>query len=477
MKKLILFLTILSGFILLFAVGLLINIEAGVISSGIGMAMALPFIPVGSSVSEELRKLTEERGGLMLRLKALTDVDTMTEEQRTEFDTLDDQIRKLDADIKELEAEEKRMLKIESRRNEIAGKPQKRVDGKDNDLSKFQFLNYMREVADGKLTGINLEMHQEAVREARALGQSINNFGIPEIVLTNKRDLNTTSTTGGYGVGYAAISYIEALQNALVLVEMGADFLTGLRGNVPMTSENAVAAAVWVAENGTATESNPTFTQSVLTPNRLATFTDVSKQLLLQDSVSIERRLMGQLVNAAAQALLTAAINGSGTAPTPRGILNVSGIGSVAIGTDGGALTWAKAVELETKVRAANAVLNGKYGYLTNSKVIGAAKTIAKASNAALFILENNAMNGYKVFETNAVPSNLTKGGTTTSCSAAIFGNFADLVIGQWGGLDIMANPYTKSKEALIEYQIDGFYDTKVLHPASFAACVDITTV
>lgn len=476
MKRFKFFFAFTASIIVLMLVGTFVSPEAGMLSIAFVVPAAFVIKPE-QTLGEHIKSLTEQLNGVKAEIKTLLEKDEMSADEAAKFDELTERAENMQIALNHYTQEQVRKLKIDGYKKDFSFGAQ-RIDGAEKELSKFSFKDFLREVVEGKLTGFNAEMHQEAEKEARAAGRTVNHFGIPEIVLFgSKRDMSAgTTTAGGYTLQNEPLSYIEALKNSLVLVQLGADFLTGLVGNVPLTSENAIAAAVWVTENGDATESNPTFTQATMTPNRLATFIDVSKLLLIQNSVGIEARLRNQLVNAAAQALQSAAINGSGSAPIPRGILNTSGIGSVAIGTNGGAMTWTKGVALETAVAAENALMNGSFAYLTNSKVVGAMKTIVKESGTGLYLIENGVHNGYKVVSTNAVPSTLDKGSSTGVCSAMIFGNFKDLAIGQWGGLDILANPYSKQISGQITYQIDGYYDVKVLRPKSFAACVDITT-
>lgn len=191
---------------------------------------------------------------------------------------------------------------------------------------------------------------------------------------------------------------------------------------------------------------------------------------------------MDEMIAAHAGALEAAAIQGGGTSE-PVGILGTSGIGAVAMGVAGAAITWAKLVELETKINTANANM-GSLNYLTNSKVVGGLKTIERSVGTARFLLENGQSNGYPVIATNHVPSNLTKvhvgGGaagadlTIENLSAMIFGNFEDLYIGQWGGLDVVVDPYSLKKTGQIETTINAFHDVLVRRPASFAAIKDI---
>ena len=182
---------------------------------------------------------------------------------------------------------------------------------------------------------------------------------------------------------------------------------------------------------------------------------------------------------AIAQAVDIAAINGSGANNQPTGILNTTGIGSVAGGTNGAAPTLANIVQLEQAVAVANAD-EGSLGYLTNPKVRGKLKSSPLDAGSGRFLWDYSMpmeLNGYNAQVSTNVPSDLTKG-TGTALSAVIFGNFNDLVIGQFGsGLDLLVDPYTSAKDNIVNVIANSEYDCLIKQPASFAAMVDAITV
>jgi hypothetical protein len=61
-------------------------------------------------------------------------------------------------------------------------------------------------------------------------------------------------------------------------------------------------------------------------------------------------------------------------------------------------------------------------------------------------------------------------------CSAIIFGNFADLIIGMWGGLDLMVDPYTGSTAGTVRVVTLQDVDIAVRRAESFSAMVDALT-
>jgi len=253
--------------------------------------------------------------------------------------------------------------------------------------------------------------------------------------------------------------------------------LTGLQGNIAIPRATGGATAYWVAESGSPTESQAAFDQVTMSGKTVGAFSDISRKLLLQSSIDIEGYVRNDLATALALAIDSAAIEGTGSSNQPTGILNTSGIGSVAGGTNGAAPTYANIVGLETEVAQDNADI-GSLRYLTNTKVRGKLKqTYTNPTYGEIPVFgADGTMNGYGVAVTNHVPSNLTKGTASAICSAIIFGNFADLIVGMWGSLDLMVDPYTASSSGTVRVVALQDLDIAVRHPESFAAMKDALT-
>jgi len=220
-----------------------------------------------------------------------------------------------------------------------------------------------------------------------------------------------------------------------------------------------------------------------MSPNRLGAFTNISKQLLVQSSIDVENFVRNRLSEAINRALDYALINGDNSTQPFFGILNTAGIGSVPIGTDGGPLTYKHIIDLETALATDNADF-GTLAYLTTPGVRGFLKNTEKASGTAQFVWNDGAppvgqqgirtdlLNGYRAYVSTQVPNNLTKGGGT-NLHSVIFGNFAEMLIGQWAGLDVVVDPYSSSKNALVTIVVNSWWDAAVRHAASFAAIKD----
>lgn len=302
---------------------------------------------------------------------------------------------------------------------------------------------------------------------------------IPYDVLA-QRDLTVgTATAGGNTVStdLLASSFIDALRNRTVVVQQ-ATVMNGLVGNIaiPRQSAQAAPSAYWVAENAATNEGQPAFDQVTLSPETLGGYTDFSRKLFLQSSMDIESFVRNELAKILAIELDRVCIEGSGSGNEPAGILNIAGIGDVAGGANGAAPTWDNIIDLETAVAQDNADV-GSLMYLTNAKARGKLKKTRIESGAPEMVWPNNSalINGYSTMITNNVPSDLTKG-SGTDLSAILFGNFADLLVGFWSGLDILVDPYTASTAGTVRVVAMQDCDIAVRHAESFAAMKDAIT-
>lgn len=310
------------------------------------------------------------------------------------------------------------------------------------------------------------------VREARA-AEAVR-------AMLAQRDLTVgTPTAGGNLVAtdLLASSFIDLLRNRMVLAQAGATVLDGLTGNIAIPSQTAGASTYWVAEGVDVTESQAAFGQVTLSPKTVGMFTDFSRKTLLQATPSVEALVRADLANGIAYEIDRVGLAGSGSGAQPRGVINTAGIGAVAGGTNGAAPTYTNMVGLEEAVAIANADM-GNMRYITNARMRAQLKLtqVFSGTNGAP-VWQGNEVNGYGALTTNAMPSNLTKGTSSGNCSAIAFGNWADLLMGFWSGLDLVLDPYalaTQGGRRLIALQD---CDVAVRRAASFSAMLDALRV
>lgn len=423
----------------------------------------------------------EYREAKGLKLEALQAiVNKATEEKRELNDTEKEQRDTLNAELdglnKDIDAAERTERNLLENAGNYINKRNSEKEKKE--FEQFSFLRFMRGAMENKLSGFELEMHQEAQKEARTAGVSLLGYGIPSFIpKLEKRDLLATSgQNGAYLVPTETTGFIDALTAKMVLAQLGASYLTGLTGNLSIPKITAASTAAWEGEVTANDETQPTVGYLGLSPKRLGAYAQISKQLIAQSSYSAENIARMDIERAIRLAVESAAISGASGSTNPTGILGTTGIGSVAIGATGGAPTWGMVTALEKEVAIDNADL-GSLGYLTNPKVRNKLKnTVIGTDQSMVWGVNSESLNGYKTAITTQVPSTLDKSTTTGVCSALIFGNFSDLIIANWAGLDVVVDPYTSAKTAQVDLVINSWWDVGVRNAASFAACLDITT-
>ena len=290
-----------------------------------------------------------------------------------------------------------------------------------------------------------------------------------------RRDLTVgTASAGGHTVAPDYRSLIEKLDNNSIALQRGTA-LRDLTGPVSFPRQTGGATAYWVAESGAGTESAATFDQVTLNPKTVTGYSDLSRRLLVQSSIDIQAFVETDIAKRIALALDLAAINGSGVGNQPQGILQATGVGTFGGDTHGIAPTWAHLVDGVTAVAQDNALF-GDMAWLTNSKVLGKLrKTPVIATYDSKMIYEGGDLFEMPVLLSNNVPSNLTKG-TGSSLSAMILGNWTDLLVGLWSGVDLLVDPYTGSTTGTVRVSIFQDADVALRHPESFAIFNDMIT-
>lgn len=327
----------------------------------------------------------------------------------------------------------------------------------------------------GRERELSAEIARRAGRQFEGTAVPMSVFQVPA---SQERVLTTLLPAGGPGGNLIetkldGTQFIDLLRSRLVIQNLGATVLSGLRGNLDIPRQTGTATPQWVAENSPITPSDQTFNKVSMTPKHVGAITEASRNMLLQDSLDIEMLIRRDFAALLALQMDMAAVAGTGTSNQPRGILNTAGIGSVAMGTNGGALTYDAVADLLGSVADANAEL-GATSYLTNTKVRRAAAKLKDSQNRPLG--QDAVFQGEQRAFSNVVPATLTKGTSAGNCSALIFGNWQDLIIGYWSELDLLTNPYESTAYAKGNIQVRGMLtaDIAVRNVASFAAIQDI---
>jgi HK97 family phage major capsid protein/HK97 family phage prohead protease len=300
------------------------------------------------------------------------------------------------------------------------------------------------------------EAAQEAAKRAGADPQGLY---MPHDVLRSwsQRDLNTSDDSAMVAEAYRGGDFIDVLRNASSVMQAGATMLTGLSGDVKIPKKTAASTGAWIAtEGGASTESEPTFGQVTMSPKTVGAFTDITRLMMMQSSLDIENLVRSDLSAGIALAIDSGALSGSGSSGQPTGISNTSGINAPTSFAAANP-TFAEVVAMETAVAEDNALL-GNLAYILPASMAGALKTTAKDAGSGQFVLAGGEMNGYRAIVSNQV-----------TAGDLYFGNFADCLIGMYGGLDITVDPYTASTSGTVRIVALQTMDVAVRHAVSFA--------
>lgn len=337
-----------------------------------------------------------------------------------------------------------------------------------------------------KEAGLELEVSNDIAKRS---GKSSQGFFVPTNIDYAMRAAYSTGapTTGGalVATNLLAGSFIELLRKKARVLQMGATVLSGLVGNVDIPRQTGAATAYWVAEGSDLTESEMTFDKVSLTQKSVGTYGMISRNMMMQSTPDIEMLVRADLLAIIALGIDLAALSGTGTNGQPLGIANTSNIGSVLGGTNGAAITIDHLIDLETAVTSAN-VDEANLAYLSNAKVVGALKKLKSTTGAYLWTNlpggnrsgTPGEINGYSMARTNQARSNLTKGNQSGVASEVFFGDFSQVLLGEWGVLEILPNPYdsTAYKQGGVLIRAMQSVDVAIRHPQAFAVMSDALT-
>jgi len=340
------------------------------------------------------------------------------------------------------------------------------------------------------VAGFEREICQEARKKSRE--QGLDDFGGKGFIIpldvqmdmyhqrSKERIQIRANLTAGAAEGIELVGtehrgdlFIDALRNRVAVIQAGAQVLDGLVGNVVIPRQTAaIAAGISATEVTAFTEGAPTYDQLSLSPKIANAKQPVSQLLIQQGSPAIEAMLRRDLTLAIGIKIDAMALYGAGSSGEPTGIAATSGVGSVDFGEV--AATWAKVVEAESDLGAANADVDD-LRWILNAKSRGVFKTTPKVSGYPDYLWDarvpNNPLNGYRAHVSNQARSNL---GTGTNFSEAFFGNWPECILPMWGGLYILPDPYSSAGTNLVIIYIRQFFDVGLRHPASFTRALGI---
>ena len=374
-------------------------------------------------------ELKESRSGLVDTLEAIK--NTAEGESRNLNEAENIEVDNTLSSIDQLDVKIKREEKVEAALRTAASISGASVSTKtDKDLQKFTFQGAIRAAYTGKVDGIYKEMHEEAVSESRYTGNAVKGFGIPSSILT--RAWSTSSSNSE-----ETMSFTEQLEKNLVLASAGANFYSGINDLKFPVFSGITSSWVTEAGSGTATSAGD-MTAVTLTPKKLISVVNMTSESMMQNA-SLEGALTRQMATQVAASLEYALLDTGDVSNAPASIFADAAAGPTTV-------TAADWVELETDVLGAGVNREGsRMAYLLDMDAYKTVKTLAQvASVSPLWDNSERMLNGYYAFQSG----NVAASGTSAKAHA-LFGDFSKVHIAQFGGLDILFDPYTNAASGL----------------------------
>ena len=400
--------------------------------------------------------LKEERSDIISQLEAIKDVATtenrdLSSDENNEVDGLITEVDNLDAKI--VRAEKLETIKRNSA--VVSGVVSTNVP---KEVEDYSFQSAMRAAYTGNVEGLVKEMDQEARSNARNTGQTFKGLAIPSTILTRA------------AVGTAAVnatetmSFTDQLEANLVMASAGANFYSGIE-NMKFPVISGVNSYFQPEAGGTAGAANGTASSLTLSPKKLISVVNVSNEALTQN-VSLEAALRRNMAQSIAAHLEKALLGESDVTNGPTSIFLDAAAGSVA------AFSNTTALALEAAVLDAGVQLEGaRMAYLMNSSAYQAIKQAAMVAGVSpVYDMREKLVNSYF----SLFSSNVGLHGGTAGKDAVLFGDFSKVHIAQFGGLDVLYDPYTNGATGeprmIVTSLVDG---NAVQNGAAFANLIE----
>ena len=318
------------------------------------------------------------------------------------------------------------------------------------------------------------EIHDEIERQT---GRTTGMLMVPFSVFA--RDFNIGSGTQAGALVDAPVLHEhtgDPLRNALAFARLGTLIAGGFRSDFSVPRFTTDVSGGFLTEVDSASESSPATAQVAFTARRFSGYVEPSKQALTQIG-PLESYLRRALIESAAAAIESGAINGDGIAPNMTGIRNTVGIGTVVGGGNGAQLTFAHLADLEAAPGTANAPEESG-GFLVNTKTRRWLRTQPRGTGLPYgWEGGEGALVGFRAAVTNNAPSNLTKGTATTVCSSVLFSSdWSKSMLAVFGAPGITVDTRTMAPTGQARITLDLYASFGIFAPGAFAKMDDALT-
>jgi len=433
--------------------------------------------------SVELRQLQslKRTEGVELVNKAETEKRELSVEETTILRNIQSEVEAFENQIKDAELREKFAKTSVQNKKSNDG-----LTAEERELGSFSMTKFFNSINRNEpITGFEREVLDEGVTEARSLGASSNGhyINLKALNAIQKRAMSAgSSSAGGNFVQTDKMGFFDVLRANRVLDKVGAEWEMGMVPNVDYTGFSTGWTFADAAENGTAADADAVTVNRSISPKRIAGKILLSNQLMIQDP-TMDAKLLQSLQNALYPYVEGKVLTGSGSSNAMTGITSNATAATLALGINGGApsLTYIQNVRktlLNGNVDASKIfwLINPNTEALLMSTPVDTGSGAMLIPYGSYFNGVNGFINGIPYLVTSNLPNNLTKGTASGTCSAVIAGDFSNLKVCQWGGLDIVIDPYTAAAEGQTRIICNTYWDTTIKRSGTILKTLDLIT-
>ena len=385
-----------------------------------------------STCKSEVREMTEEEANEYNALKA------EVEQLKQAFAELQAKLQGYEEDVQSVENEEEQPEEIQNNRNKT-----------NTNKMEFRLIKAINDIAN------NRRLSDEYNNYVQAGAEEMRKAGLPyggQLQLRTAIQA-TVATAGQEAIAEDKAPILEAIKNNLVLTQAGATFMSNLVGNISIPTYSGSSCG-WAGEIDAAADGAGTFGEVTLSPKRLTCFVDISKQMLNQASDDVEAMIRRDITNAISQKLESTILGtGKGDDDTPAGIAQTA---TASVNTYAGILALEENFEGKTY---------GEKVWIVSPKAKSSLKAKDKGTDTGNYLIQNGEMDGYRVLTSANVPANYF-----------MYGDFSDLVVAQWGAIDITVDPFSQAANGKVRLVVNAYFDAK-LRRSSSVAVASTTTI
>ena len=364
-----------------------------------------------------------------------------TEEEKVSFDTNMDELTRLVEELPKTQKQEEIRMKSAN----LGGSPVATETKEEKEIVRdFSFGKAVRAAFGGKLEGVEAEMAQEGEREMAAIGRSSNGIVIPAMVL-NRAVITENGTTG-----VEAQSFVDAVYANTILDDLGVTRVSSTTDQrIPILG---AVTTQWETEVSDAIDGGSAMSKKDLAPKRLAAYVDFSKQAAMQANESIE----GALRNSIAQAVGAKVEYALFTDDSANGAYNFLGNGKTAV-TNADITTLLMALVEEVQSNNHN---RGNLGFAISNDLFTEIYTAAQVSGVNPLII-NEMIMGVMAKFSNQI-ADITN-------PAVYYGDWSKVQIAQFGGVEILMDPYTQAIKGTNRLILNSYWDAALVQDAAIS--------